>query len=163
GLDPGTGAAKWSVSLVGTAWKAADIGCGDLTPNIGVTATPGVDPSTNTAYMTHKAYVPGSSGTVRWYMDAVNLADGPEREGFPRILQGTAQNASGQTFNPTSQLQRPGLLLMNGVVYAAFGSQCDFNTWQGWVFGVSTAGQIKARWVAVPNGNGAGIWQSGAG
>jgi hypothetical protein len=163
GLDPGTGAAKWSTSLVGTAWKAGDIGCNDLTPNIGVTATPVVDPATNTAYMTHKAYASGSSGTVRYYMDAINLANGQEREGFPVQLQGSAQNQPGQTFNPTSQLQRPGLLLMGGVVYAAFGSDCDFNTWQGWVFGVSTAGQIKARWVAVPSGNGAGIWQSGAG
>ncbi len=162
-LDPNTGAAKWTTSLLGTAWKAGDIGCNDLAPNVGVTSTPVVDPSTNTAYMTHKGYASGSSGTVRWYMDAINLENGQEREGFPVQLQGTAQNASGQTFNPTSQLQRPGLLLLNGVVYAAFGSDCDFNTWQGWVFGVSTAGQIKARWVAVPSGNGAGIWQSGAG
>ena len=163
GLDPGTGAAKWSASLVGTAWKAGDIGCNDLAPNIGVTGTPVVDPSTNTAYMTHKAYASGSSGTVRWYMDAINLANGQEREGFPVQLQGSAQNQPSMTFNPTSQLQRPGLLLLNGVVYAAFGSDCDFNTWQGWVFGVSTAGTIKARWVSVPSGNGAGIWQSGAG
>ncbi len=163
GLDPGTGAAKWSTSLVGTAWKAGDISCNDLAPNVGVTGTPVVDPSTNTAYMTHKAYASGSSGTVRWYMDAINLANGQEREGFPVQLAGSAQNQPGMTFNPTSQLQRPGLLLLNGVVYAAFGSDCDFNTWQGWVFGVSTAGAIKARWVAVPSGNGAGIWQSGAG
>ncbi len=163
GLDPNTGAKKWTTSLVGTAWKAADIGCGDLAPNVGVTATPVVDPSTNTAYMTHKAYASGSSGTVRWYMDAINLATGAEREGFPVQLQGTAQNQPSMTFNPTSQLQRPGLLLLNGVVYAGFGSDCDLNTWQGWVFGVSTAGQVKARWVAVPGGNGAGIWQSGAG
>ncbi len=162
-LDPNTGAAKWTTSLQGTAWKAGDISCNDLAPNVGVTSTPVVDPSTNTAYMTHKAYASGSSGTVRWYMDAVDLANGQEREGFPVQLQGTAQNASGQTFNPTSQLQRPGLLLLNGVVYAGFGSDCDLNTWQGWVFGVSTAGQIKARWVSVPSGNGAGIWQSGAG
>ena len=46
------------------AWKAGDISCGDLAPNIGVTATPVIDPATNTAYMTHKAYVSGSSGTV---------------------------------------------------------------------------------------------------
>jgi hypothetical protein len=162
-LNPNTGAKKWTTSLTGTAWKAADIGCNDLAPNVGVTSTPVVDPSTNTAYMTHKAYASGSSGTVRWYMDAINLETGAEREGFPVQLQGTAQNASGQTFNPTSQLQRPGLLLLNGVVYAGFGSDCDLNTWQGWVFGVSEAGQIKARWVAVPGGNGAGIWQSGAG
>ena len=128
-----------------------------------MTATPVVDPATNTAYMTHKAYASGSSGAVRWYMDAIDLNTGAERSGFPVQLQGTAQNQPGQTFNPTSQLQRPGLLLLNGVVYAGFGSDCDFNTWQGWVFGVSTAGTIKARWVAVPSGNGAGIWQSGAG
>ena len=163
GLDPGTGAAKWSTALVGTAWKAGDIGCPDLAPNVGVTSTPVVDPATNTAYMTHKAYASGSSGTVRWYMDAINLANGQEREGFPVQLQGSAQNQPSMTFNPTSQLQRPGLLLLNGVVYAAFGSDCDFNTWQGWVFGVSTAGTTKARWVSVPSGNGAGIWQSGAG
>ncbi len=163
GLDPGTGAAKWSASLLGTAWKAGDIGCNDLAPNVGVTATPVVDPATNTAYMTHKAYASGSSGAVRWYMDAIDLNTGAERSGFPVQLQGTAQNQPGQTFNPTSQLQRPGLLLLNGVVYAGFGSDCDFNTWQGWVFGVSTEGTVKARWVAVPSGNGAGIWQSGAG
>ena len=161
-LDPSTGAQKWSSTLTGTAWKAADIGCGDLAPNIGVTATPVVDPATNTAYMTHKAYVSGSSGAVRYYMDAIDLATGAERAGFPVSLSGTAQNAA-VTFSPATQLQRPGLLLMNGVVYAAFGSDCDIAPWQGWVFGVSTTGTVKARWVAVPGGNGAGIWQSGAG
>ncbi len=162
-LDPNTGAKKWTTSLTGTAWKAADIGCGDLAPNVGVTSTPVVDPATNTAYMTHKAYASGSSGTVRWYMDAINLATGAEREGFPVQLQGTAQNQPSMTFNATSQMQRPGLLLLGGVVYAGFGSDCDLNTWQGWVFGVSTAGQVKARWVSVPGGNGGGIWQSGSG
>ncbi|MEA2215198.1 MAG: hypothetical protein QOK19_759 [Solirubrobacteraceae bacterium] len=162
-LDPSTGAQKWSTALTGTAWKAADIGCGDLAPNIGVTSTPVVDPATNTAYMTHKAYASGSSGAVRYYMDAIDLASGVERAGFPVQLSGTAQNAAGQSFQPGTQLQRPGLLLMNGVVYAAFGSDCDIGPWQGWVFGVSTSGQTKARWVGVPGGNGAGIWQSGAG
>ena len=78
-------------------------------------------------------------------------------------LSGTAQNAPGQTFNATNELQRPGLLLMDGVVYAAFGGHCDITPYQGWVFGVSTAGVVKARWVADQTGNGAGIWQSGAG
>ena len=162
-LDPATGAQKWATTLAGTAWKAADIGCGDLSPNIGVTATPVVDPATNTAYLTHKAYAAGASGTVRYYMDAINLNTGAERSGFPVQLTGTAQNQPGQSFQPKAELQRPGLLLMNGVVYAAFGSDCDTSPWQGWVFGVSTAGQTKARWVAVASGNGAGIWQSGAG
>jgi hypothetical protein len=164
GLNPATGALRWPAPLyLGTPWKAADIGCGDLAPNIGVTATPVVDPSTNTAYLTHKTYASGSSGPARWYMDAVDLASGTEKAGFPVELAGTAQNQSAMSFAPTTQLQRPGLLLMNGVVYAAFGSSCDHPPWQGWVFGVSTGGLVTSRWVAVASGNGAGIWQSGAG
>ncbi len=164
GLDPATGALRWPSPLnLGTPWKAADINCGDLTPNIGVTGTPVVDPATNTAYLTHKTYVSGSSGPARWFMDAINITNGTERAGFPVELSGKAQNAPSQTFEPTHQMQRPGLLLMNGVVYVAFGSHCDIPPWQGWVFGVSTAGQVRARWVTVASGNGGGIWQSGSG
>ncbi len=163
GLDPATGALRWPALNLGTPWKAADISCSDLAPNIGVTATPVIDPAANVAYMTHKTYVSGTSGPARWYMDAIDIATGTEKAGFPVELAGTAQNAPGQVFQPTRELQRPGLLLMNGVVYAAFGSDCDSAPWQGWVFGVSTSGQTKARWVSVPSGSGAGIWQSGAG
>ena len=61
GLDPATGAMRWPAPLnLGVPWKAADIGCGDLAPNIGVTATPVIDPSTNIAYMTHKTYARGA-------------------------------------------------------------------------------------------------------
>ena len=161
-LDPASGAQNWS-TLLGTPWNAGDIGCEDLAPTIGVTATPVIDPATSTAYLTHKTYVSGHTGAARWYMDAIDIATGAERSGFPVELSGTAQNAPAQTFQPTTELQRPGLLLMNGVVYAAFGSDCDHPVWQGWVFGVSTAGVTKARWVADATGEGAGIWQSGAG
>ncbi len=164
GLDPATGVLRWAAPLnLGTPWKAADIGCGDLTPNIGVTATPVIDPATNTAYMTHKTYVSGTSGAARWLMDAIDLSNGTEKAGFPVQLSGSAQNQPSETFPATTELQRPGLLLMNGVVYAAFGSHCDHSPWQGWVFGVSTSGLVKARWVDRSSGDGAGIWQSGAG
>lgn len=164
GLDPSSGSLKWGKPLsLGTPWNAADIGCGDLAPTIGVTATPVIDPVTNIAYTTHKTYVSGDSGPARWYMDAVSVATGVEEPGFPVEMSGTAQNAPGQTFPATTELQRPGLLLMEGVIYAGFGSDCDTKPWQGWVFGVSTAGVLKARWVADATGSGAGIWQSGAG
>ena len=96
-------------------------------------------------------------------MDAVSVATGTEEPGFPVELAGTAQNAPGRTFDATDELNRPGLLLLEGVVYAAFGSDCDHFPWQGWVFGVSTAGQVKARWVTDTTEEGAGIWQAGAG
>jgi hypothetical protein len=162
GLDPSSGAAKWSKSL-GTPWNPADISCADLTPSIGVTSTPVIDTSTGIAYMTHKTYAAGTSGPARWYMDAISMASGAEQPGFPVELAGTAQNAPSRTFSPTTQLQRPGLLLMGGVVYAAFGAHCDVKPWQGWIFGVSTAGKVTARYVDNTTAEGAGIWQSGSG
>ena len=114
------------------------------------------------AYMTHKGYASGSSGTVKYWMDAIELATGNEKPGFPVELAGAAQNASGQTFTAKTQLQRPGLLLMEGVVYAAFGSDCDADPFQGWIFGVSESGAVKARWTSETADNGGGIWQSGA-
>ncbi|HEX4307575.1 MAG TPA: choice-of-anchor D domain-containing protein [Solirubrobacterales bacterium] len=163
GLDPKTGAQKWSKDL-GTPWNPADIGCGDLTPSIGVTSTPVFDPSNDTVYMTHKTYASGTSGPARWYMDAVNVETGLEQPGFPVLLGGAAQNHPGVTFAPTTELQRPGLLLLNGVVYAAFGGHCDIQPWRGWIFGVSAqTAQVTTRWVDNETDEGAGIWQSGAG
>jgi hypothetical protein len=163
-LNSATGAVNWSQPLsFATPWNPNDLSCGDLTPSIGVTATPVIDTASNTAYLTHKTYVSGTSGAARWYMDAIDLSSGAEKAGFPVELSGAAQNQPSMTFSATNQMQRPGLLLLNGVVYAAFGSHCDRNSWQGWMFGVSTAGQVKARWVDVPSGTGGGIWMSGAG
>src|SRR4029077_2552488 len=83
-LDPASGALRWpGLALLGTPWKGTDIGCSDITPNVGITSTPVVDTSTNTIYLTHKSYASGSSGAARWYMDAVDLTKGTEKAGFP--------------------------------------------------------------------------------
>ncbi len=162
GLQAETGAQQWVKSL-GTAWQSSEISCGDLAPTIGATATPVIDPATNVAYMTHKSYVSGSSGPVRWYMDAIEMTTGAEKPGFPVELSGTAQNAPGVSFSAKTELQRPGLLLLEGVVYAGFGSDCDVPPFQGWVFGVSESGVLKSRWTTETASSGGGIWQSGAG
>lgn len=162
GLEPDTGKQLWSKSL-GTPWNPGEISCADLAPDIGITATPVIDPSTNVAYFTYKTYVSGDSGPARWYMDAVSVTTGQTVPSFPVELSGAAQDAPTRSFAPATELQRPGLLLMNGVIYASFGSDCDTAPWDGWIFGVSTSGQVKARWVADQTEEGAGIWQSGAG
>ncbi|MCW3001072.1 MAG: Pyrrolo-quinoline quinone, partial [Conexibacter sp.] len=157
-----TGSGSWGRTLPhGTPWNPSDVGCNDLRPDIGVTATPVIDDVTKTIYLTHKTYASGTSGPAVWWMDALDAATGDEKPGFPVKIEGAADNAPGVTFDPTVELQRPGLLLMDGVVYAAFGGHCDYGNYQGWVFGVSTAGAIKARWAA--SDWGAGIWQSGSG
>ena len=162
GLDPVNGARQWHTNL-GTPFDPGTIQCPDIRPSIGTTATPVIDPSTNTVYMTHKAVV---NGQVAWYMDALDAATGNEKPGWPVALttgSGFADNAA-VTFFPRTQQQRPGLLLMNGVVYAAFGSHCDTAPFQGWVFGVSTsAHRVTAKWVDEADTNGGGIWEAGAG
>jgi len=163
GLDPATGAQKWARNL-GVSWNASDLGCQDLTPTVGVTSTPAIDSATHTAYFFSKTYASGTSGPAAWYAHAVDIANGTERAGFPLLIQGAAANDPLTSFEAAHHLQRPGLLLMGGVVYAGFGSLCDIPDYRGWVVGVSTAGAIKTIWTdeaLQPGSPGGGIWQSG--
>jgi hypothetical protein len=164
GLDPGTGAQHWTFNG-GAAWPAATVSCGDLVPNIGSTSTPVYDPATNAVYFTTKVNDGPDAQHPHWYMHALNVTNGLELAGFPTTIQGSPTNAPGIVFNPETQNQRPGLLLLNGVVYAGFGSTCDYTPYVGYIVGVndSTGGQTT-MWATESNGsNEGGIWQSGGG
>jgi len=67
-------------------------------------------------------------------------------------------------FRPMQHMQRPALLLMNGVLYIAFGSHGDFDPYHGWVFAYD-ASTLKQRGVfcTTPGGAEGGIWQAGEG
>ena len=160
GLDPVTGAEKWERDF-GTPFNADDVQCGDLWPTVGATATPVIDG--DTVYMTAKRYKAG--GGVGYFMHAFDVRTGTEKSGFPVEIKGAADNAPGKQFQARTHLQRPALLLMNGVVYAAFGGHCDFSPYQGWVAGVSTSGQLKAMWTTQTGDgtDGGGIWHAGGG
>ena len=84
-------------------------------------------------------------------------------------IQGTPYNTPEIAFNEAFQEQRPGLLLLEGVVYVAFASDCDINPYRGIVAGFSAAnGEMTTMWSdesgpAADEGSMAGVWQSGAG
>ncbi len=164
GLDPANGTIRWHRSDLGTPFDASDVFCGDLTPHIGITATPTIDPATGVAYFTAKSY-DSSSGRPRYDLHAIDVATGAEQPHFPVQISGSADNQPGTAFDARYELQRPGLLLMDGVVYLGFGSHCDVTPYQGWVVGVDASdGHVTARWVATHDGeDGAGIWQAGGG
>lgn len=161
GLDPVTGAVRWQ-RAVGTPANASEKPwCTDLTPHFGITGTPVIDTQTNTAYFAADEYVAGS---VTWRMHAIDLASGQEVPNFPVKIEGVARNLHKETvaFTAAKQLQRPALLMLGGVVYAAFGSHCDENPYQGWIAGVSTvSGKLTTMWAT--SGHGGSIWQSGGG
>ncbi len=72
-------------------------------------------------------------------------------------------------FNEAYEEQRPGLLLLDGVIYMGFASDCDITPYRGIVVGVSAStGAIATMWsdeagVGTDENSQAGIWQSGAG
>jgi hypothetical protein len=165
GIDTSTGAIKWS-RFLGQTWDSRDLNCLDLQPGLGTVGTPVIDQATNSAYFFSKTYASGTTGAGAYFAHGVVLATGAELPGFPASIQGTASNDPQTSFNPTTQLQLPGLILLDGVVYAAFGGICDHPIYQGWIVGVSTAGRITTMWTdeAHQSGNpGGGIWQSGGG
>ncbi|MEU0562216.1 choice-of-anchor D domain-containing protein [Dactylosporangium sp. NPDC006015] len=165
GLNPATGAVNWSRS-VGPAWPASAIGCGDLVPNIGITSTPVYDPATNAVFFMAKVNDGPDADHPHFYLHSVNPATGVERAGWPVTIQGSPTNDPGNTFNPKTAAQRPGLLLLDGVVYAGFASHCDYGPYVGYIAGVrTTTPQMTTLWsTEAGRSNGmAGIWQSGGG
>jgi outer membrane protein assembly factor BamB len=165
GLNAVNGSRLWTRN-VGPAWPASTVGCGDLVPNVGVTSTPVYDASTNSVYLTAKVNDGPDAAHPHWYLHAVNADTGVERPGWPVTIAGSPQNDPAHPFNAERGMQRPGLLLMGGTVYAAFASHCDFGPYVGYVVGVSTTSHAVSSMWSTEAGSSyaeAGIWQSGGG
>jgi hypothetical protein len=160
GLDPTSGAVLWSENF-GQAWQSSTINCGDLTPSVGITGTPVVDTTSGVEYFVTDT-TPASGGAL-WQMQAVEITTGQEVANFPVAIEGAATNDTSLSFDPVYQMQRPGLALVNGEVYAAFGSHCDLWPWYGWIAGVTTGGALNDMWVDETGSGdgGAGIWGPG--
>ena len=166
------GAPLWQTSLSingGTAVPSSDVNCPDVVPVIGVTGTPVIDPTTNTLYVVAKTKE-GPSYFQR--LHALDIATGAEKFGGPVAIEatvsGTGDGSNGTTitFDPFQQLNRPGLALVNGVVYIAWGAFGDTDFYHGWVIGYTYNGaafQKVGVFNSTPDGQEGGIWMSGAG
>lgn len=164
-VNGSTGAIQWSVNL-GPSWPASAIGCSDLQPDLGITSTPVYDPATNAIYLVSKDNNGPNVQNPNYYMHALNPSTGADLPGWPVTIAGTPANDPGDPFNAMHEGQRPGLLLLDGAVYAAFGSHCDFGPYRGYVVGVSTStAKMTAMWATEQGSanNGGGIWGGGGG
>ena len=139
-----------------------DIGCTDLVPQIGITGTPVIDPSTGTLYVVAKTK---ENGAFFQRLHALDITTGNEKFGGPVVIQASVPGTGGQvSFDALHQNPRPGLLLWNGVVYITSAAHCDHPPYHGWVLGYNASNlQQVAVWNSTPNGSDGGIWQSGGG
>jgi hypothetical protein len=158
GLNAKTGAMQWKTSL-GKAYHITT--CVDLTPNIGVTSAPVYDPNTGSVYV--MAMVKETNWGFRLF--GLNVSTGAIT--LRKLIAGHPSNDSHISFDPISQDQRTGLLLLNGWVYTAFASHCDHKPYAGYVSGVNVEQRpIKSTlWTdeAGVSEDQAGIWQSQGG
>jgi hypothetical protein len=172
GLDADTGAVVWQVSTLLSGEKPSDDrSCSQVTPEIGVTATPVIDVSAGprgTIYVI--AMSKDSSGTYHQRLHALDVTSGAEQFGGPKEIQatfpGNGDNSSGGSvvFAPGQYEERAGLLLVNGIVYTAWTSHCDHRPYTGWVMGYdeNTLAQVSVLNVT-PNGSEGAIWMAGSG
>jgi hypothetical protein len=160
----------WSVNFTDPAAgiipiPGQDMG-GGVIDNVGITGTPVIDGTTGTMYVVAATK---ESGSYFYRLHALDILTGAERSGSPVVIQASvpgtgAGSVNGEiAFLPVHQLQRGGLLLLNGVVYIPFGSYNDVPPYHGWIFGYDASTLQQALvWNSTPNGKGAGIWMAGA-
>lgn len=143
----------------------------DIDPQVGITGTPVIDPMTGTLYvvtMTREGTAPRYRYVQR--LHALDIVNGLEKFNGPIEIQANiAGKGAGSVhgriaFNARIQNQRPGLLLLNGVVYIAWASFGDGGPYHGWIIGYNAQTlQQVAVYNTTPNGSRAGIWMSGDG
>ena len=166
----------WKASLIDTTHGApagattvpsTDIATSDIVPEIGITGTPVIDSTTGTLYVVAKSK---ESGNYVQRLHALDVYTGNEKPGSPVVIQATVPGNGAGTSNgavaflPQWELQRTGLLLLNGTVFIAFGAHGDNGPYHGWVLSYSASSlQQIAAFNASPSGRGNGIWQSGEG
>jgi hypothetical protein len=168
----------WSKNLVppGETWPTAnDIGSQDIEPDLGVVGTPVIDPSTKILYVITKTKIGGTScrgpGQCHQRLHALSLIDGSETSNGPLEIApsitvpgtGDGSNGTAVPFDPFHENQRPGLALLNNMVYVSWGSHNDQRPWHGWIMGFNKSNLRAAPFLfnTTPNGVGAGIWMAG--
>jgi len=139
-------------------------------PYVGISATPAIDQVAKKMYVEAKVvrtvYLP-SKKIYRYLTDEIFALDITSLQTVDWAeIGGTYQ---GLTFDPALHKSRPGLLLMNGRVYAGFGeldTEGDpARVYHGWVFSfdASNLANTPVVYSPTPNYAGGGIWQSGGG
>src|SRR6185369_16315807 len=167
-----------------TTVPTSDLSSSDITPEIGITGTPVIDRSTGTIYLVAKTKELRQDSThYVLRLHALNIATGAEKFSGPSVIADMVLSGSsfvyvqgpkvpgngdgsvnGETILwPLTHLNRPGLLLLDGVVYTAWGAHGDNFPAHGWILGHNAATlALVSVFNPTPNGSLASVWMGGA-
>jgi hypothetical protein len=167
--DSDTGAKLWQTSLLMPGDSpSGNHGCGQITPEIGVTSTPVIDRSAGahgTIYLV--AMSMDSASNFHQRLHALDVTTGVESLNGPTEISASfpVTGTATSTFNQGQHAERAGLLLAGGTIYTSWTSHCDRPPYSGWViaFSQSTLARTGVLNVAANSESGPSIWMSGGG
>jgi hypothetical protein len=169
--DADDGTVFWQVSLLKAGETPSDTrNCNQISPEIGITATPVIDLNVGPNGIIYVAAMSkDSSGNYFQRLHALDLTTGAEQFGGPvdvaASYPGIGDNSSGGTvfFDPKQYKERAGLVLSDGIIYTTWASHCDIRPYTGWVIGYDQNTLARVRVLNLtPNGTHGAIWASGA-
>ena len=167
-----TGAQLWTTSVLGANETTSDDhGCGQISPEIGITDTPVIDRNAGAhGTMFLVGMSKDQSGAYHQRLHALDVTTGAELTGSPAEISatfpGTGANSSlGMVvFDPSQYAERVGLLLLNGTIYLGWTSHCDQGPYTGWLMAYNETDLAQTAVLNLtPNGSEGSIWMSGAG
>jgi hypothetical protein len=169
--DNNLGAPLWHVNFLNAAQgvttaAATDLGCNSIAPEVGITATPVIDPSTGTLYVVAMTE-DGSNENYVHRLHALDVTTGAERPASPveiaAAVPGAGNGNNVVPFEPWLYKERAGLLLLNGTLYTAWSSQCDSGNYHGWMIGYDAATLRQTSvFASTPNWDAGAFWQAGS-
>jgi PQQ enzyme repeat len=170
--DADTGTELWQSSVIAAGETTSDPrGCFQIAPEIGITSTPVID---RTYGANGAIFVVGmtkdGAGNYHQRLHALDITTGAELAGSPVEVQASypgsgANSSAGMViFDPGQYAERAGLLLLNGTIYTAWTSHCDYPPYTGWLIPYSESTLTQGPVLNLtPNGSEGSIWMSGAG
>ncbi len=157
---------KTSTPLTGES-PSDDRNCEQVTPEIGITATPVIDRSRGAIYVV--AMSKSGDGNYFQRLHALDLGTGKELFGGPTTIAasypGTGDNSSNGIvgFDPKQYKERAGLVEVGGSIFTTWASHCDRPPYTSWVIAFSADSLAQTGVLnLVPNGQAGGIWMSDA-
>ncbi|HXY95363.1 MAG TPA: hypothetical protein VEH00_00195 [Steroidobacteraceae bacterium] len=169
-FDSDSGTLLWQKSLLPAGeMPSDDRGCSQVTPTIGVTSTPVIDPSAGAHGVIYLVAMSiDASQNYHQRLHALDVTTGAEQFSGPMEIAATYPAAGGglNTFDAGQYEERAALLLLNGVIYTTWTSHCDAAPYTGWViaYNSSTLAQTAVLNLAANSaGGGPSIWMAGGG